>query len=427
MGLLDRLVVGLAGGLRSAGDAGAGAVRGRRHRRADGRRLRRVPAAPVHRFPAALPSGLAAAVAGAGDRAVATGLVVDRRCVAGRCRAVSVAGRHAAQSVAAVSGRAGAERRGLSVGAAVGGSLRAVAALHRAGGGVGAGAAASAPAGTAAKGAERGAVGSVERAVRRGGAGRVFAAGTVDICIGAGAGFDRHHSRYRSAGARLPVCRRGVSGAERGRATGPLLSRAGHEPRADSDRAGDGHHGRDGGVQPQAGSDHATDSDRASRSGGVGVRTGNFLEAPVYSDQHSTAKDGAAESPLHAAVWAGDLDEVRRLVESGADVNWRDSIGETALFGAAAWGRVQAVRYLLSVGARHDFHESNGYTPLHWAAGHGDLETIRILVEAGANAAAPDKLGRLPVDVAHQQGKGSHVAYLKTVGPEIASRRKTRP
>jgi ankyrin repeat protein len=81
----------------------------------------------------------------------------------------------------------------------------------------------------------------------------------------------------------------------------------------------------------------------------------------------------------------------------------------------------------LSVGARHDFHESNGYTPLHWAAGHGDLETIRILVEAGANAAAPDKLGRLPVDVAHQQGKGSHVAYLKTVGPEIASRRKTRP
>jgi hypothetical protein len=244
---------------------------------------------------------------------------------------------------------------------------------------------------------------------------------------GAGAGFDRHHSRYRSAGARLPVCRRGVSGAERGRATGPLLSRAGHEPGANSDRLGDGHHGRDGGVQPQAGSDHAADSDRARRSGGVGVRTGNFLEAPVYSDQHSTARDGAAESPLHAAVWAGDLDEVRRLVESGADVNWRDSIGETALFGAAAWGRVQAVRYLLSVGARHDFHESNGYTPLHWAAGHGDLETIRILVEAGANAAAPDKLGRLPVDVAHQQGKGSHVAYLKTVGPEIASRRKTRP
>lgn len=51
-----------------------------------------------------------------------------------------------------------------------------------------------------------------------------------------------------------------------------------------------------------------------------------------------TAKDGASESELHAAAWAGDLRLVKRLVKAGADVNWCDSAGESALFGAAAWG-----------------------------------------------------------------------------------------
>lgn len=137
----------------------------------------------------------------------------------------------------------------------------------------------------------------------------------------------------------------------------------------------------------------------------------------------STANEGTSESLLHSAAWAGDIDEVKRLVESGADTNWRDSIGETALFGAAAWGHVEVVRYLLSVGARHDFQESAGFTVLHWAASHGNIETIKTLVQAGANPAAEDQFGQLPVDVAHASGKGPHVAYLKTVGPEIASRR----
>jgi ankyrin repeat protein len=65
------------------------------------------------------------------------------------------------------------------------------------------------------------------------------------------------------------------------------------------------------------------------------------------SDTVLTANDGSAESLLHEAAWRGDLEEVTRLVDGGADVNWRDSIGETALFGAAAWGHVEVVRHLV--------------------------------------------------------------------------------
>jgi uncharacterized protein len=142
------------------------------------------------------------------------------------------------------------------------------------------------------------------------------------------------------------------------------------------------------------------------------------------SDRVLTANDGAAESRLHQAAWCGDLEEVTRLVEGGADVSWRDSIGETALFGAAASGHVEVVRYLLGVGADCNIVESSiGYTPLHWAARHGNLATIKVLVEAGAAATAADHQGRFPVDVAHQYGKGAHVSYLKSIGPPVTSKR----
>jgi ankyrin repeat protein len=142
------------------------------------------------------------------------------------------------------------------------------------------------------------------------------------------------------------------------------------------------------------------------------------------SDRVLTANDGAAESPLHGAAWCGDLAEVTRLVERGADVNWRDSIGETPLFGAAASGHVEVVRFLLDAGADCNISEKSiGYTPLHWAASHGNLETIKVLVDAGADRTAADHQGRLPVDVADKHGKGETVSYLKLVGPPIASRR----
>lgn len=138
----------------------------------------------------------------------------------------------------------------------------------------------------------------------------------------------------------------------------------------------------------------------------------------------SSPNQSHAESALHHAAWSGDLDQVRELIAAGADVNWIDSGGETALFGATACGRVEVVRCLLDAGARHDLRErTRGYTPLHGAASHGNLPTIEALVRAGADAKAADDSGRLPIDAAHAHRKGTHVAYLKTVRPAIASRR----
>jgi ankyrin repeat protein len=97
-------------------------------------------------------------------------------------------------------------------------------------------------------------------------------------------------------------------------------------------------------------------------------------------DKPPTARDGEAETPLHAAAWAGNVDRAKQLVAQGADVNHIDTAGETPLHGASSWGQTDMVSFLIEHGARIDFPESADMTPLHWAAGWGNLETVKTLV-----------------------------------------------
>ncbi|MBK8964760.1 MAG: ankyrin repeat domain-containing protein [Candidatus Competibacteraceae bacterium] len=114
-------------------------------------------------------------------------------------------------------------------------------------------------------------------------------------------------------------------------------------------------------------------------------------------------------SQLHGAAWSGDLEQVKHVVTAGADVNGGGVGGGVVL----SW-------------SDPNLQNQDGVTPLHWAASHGNVDTIRALVEAGADPTVPDKRNRLPIDAAHEHGKGAHVAVLKTVGPPIASRRKPK-
>ena len=129
---------------------------------------------------------------------------------------------------------------------------------------------------------------------------------------------------------------------------------------------------------------------------------------------HLTAKEGAAETPLHAACWAGDLAEVKRLVGDGANVNHLDSAGESPLHGAAAWGHTDVVRFLVSSGAAVNVPGTTDLSRLHWAAGWGNVETVRVLVEAGADVRAKNQFGETPCDIAVSKRKVEATAYLRS-------------
>ena len=87
--------------------------------------------------------------------------------------------------------------------------------------------------------------------------------------------------------------------------------------------------------------------------------------------------------PLHYAVVDGDLAEVTRLINLGADVNAREDGGRSPLHFAAGNGFVAIAGLLLVAGAEVDAI-SEGYTPLDAAIVTGHENVAHLLRLSGA-------------------------------------------
>ena len=99
-------------------------------------------------------------------------------------------------------------------------------------------------------------------------------------------------------------------------------------------------------------------------------------------------------SPLHWAVAAGNLNEVKNLLNQGIPMNTRTVTGRTALHDAARYGRLNIVQELLKRGAIVNATTRSGRTPLQEAASKGHSHVIHALLKAGANPKFKSNLGR---------------------------------
>jgi uncharacterized protein len=106
-------------------------------------------------------------------------------------------------------------------------------------------------------------------------------------------------------------------------------------------------------------------------------------EDPSAAQAH--ADDGF--TALHLAVFAGQADAARLLVDRGADVN-RVSTGEIAQvppLGTAAFVRsTDMARLLLDAGADPNAQGAGGFTAMDTARANGDEQLIALLREHGA-------------------------------------------
>ena len=134
------------------------------------------------------------------------------------------------------------------------------------------------------------------------------------------------------------------------------------------------------------------------------------------------AADDDGGGPLHRAVFNGDTEALRVLLEAGADVNAQDQGGNTPLHSAARNGRVAAIRMLAEAGADVNAQDQDGDTPLHHAARNGDTEALRVLLEAGADVnvvGAGGWHGYTPLDVAARNGEVAAIRTLVEVGKVV--------
>jgi hypothetical protein len=117
-----------------------------------------------------------------------------------------------------------------------------------------------------------------------------------------------------------------------------------------------------------------------------------------------------ADTALHAAAFAYDVDVARRLVERGADVRARNRRGAeplhaatTGVPGSANWSppRQRAViAYLVGAGADPNATANGGVTPLHRAVRNRCSAAVDALLRAGADASLANGKGSTAQDLA---------------------------
>ena len=125
-------------------------------------------------------------------------------------------------------------------------------------------------------------------------------------------------------------------------------------------------------------------------------------------------------SPLHGAVYSGNLEVVRILIEYGADINASSMYG-TPIFDASGGAYLKGgsvVRLLLKHGADINARNHDGQTPLHWAVklNFTKLEAVRLFLENGVDIEAKDNDGKTALQEAAKRGYDEVVELLREHG-----------
>lgn len=165
------------------------------------------------------------------------------------------------------------------------------------------------------------------------------------------------------------------------------------------------------------------------------------------------AVTGCGEPPrptvnLYRAVHVGDMDQIKRHLFWGTEINQPGADGDYPLHVAVSKGRVAIARELLRHGAKTDVRDRDGRTPLHVALANGkvpaakllrersdddlqallfdlvrtgraDRDTLAFLLDQGADLNTTDAQGEVPLHVAVAAANVKLAKHLITAGADV--------
>ena len=126
---------------------------------------------------------------------------------------------------------------------------------------------------------------------------------------------------------------------------------------------------------------------------------------------------------LYTAIWRGGPDKVQALVDAGADVNVRDSGNNPMLYTAIWRGETEALRILVDAGADVNVRDSGNDPMLYTAIWRGETEALRILVDAGADVNVRDSGNDPMLYTAIWRGETEALRILVDAGADVDARR----
>jgi uncharacterized protein len=130
------------------------------------------------------------------------------------------------------------------------------------------------------------------------------------------------------------------------------------------------------------------------------------------------SRNGFGWTALHMASFAGNVANVKLLLDRGADGNVRaeTKFHNTPLQVALLTGEYDAAKVLLEHGADALVRQNKGFTPMHEAAFMGRLDIIQLLLDHGAELNSRTDDDRSPMSEAMRHNKKDAVEFLKAKG-----------
>ena len=116
-----------------------------------------------------------------------------------------------------------------------------------------------------------------------------------------------------------------------------------------------------------------------------------------------------------------DLEDIRVLIDAGADVNAKDEDGWTPLLLAVDCGHLEALQTLIDVGADVNAKNNSGDTPLHYMVSYdSNPKVLHALINAGADVNAKNEDGKTSLYYAMEKGwSGEYLKILIDAGADV--------
>jgi len=115
----------------------------------------------------------------------------------------------------------------------------------------------------------------------------------------------------------------------------------------------------------------------------------------------------------------GRLEEVKMLIEAGADINTKNEWEDTSLMFASYHGYIDLVKLLIEAGADINAKNNYGSTALIYASAHNHKEIVKLLLEAGADIDNKNKYGNTSLILASKNDNKEIVDLLKNYGAKL--------
>ncbi|MBD5433388.1 MAG: hypothetical protein HDR35_03695 [Treponema sp.] len=141
-----------------------------------------------------------------------------------------------------------------------------------------------------------------------------------------------------------------------------------------------------------------------------------FANVGCVSKNSEAAEKEAKEQELRLTVQLDeDIEETRRLIKAGADVNAQTKYGYTALMYAAGYNASYTAQ-LIKANADVNVKDDAGHTALMYAAERDAEDVVELLIAAGADVSAKNEDGKTALMLAEEHDAAEVIALLKSAG-----------